>query len=73
MYFEQPESAGHYEVVPLVHTDFIDLKHLSSTIMNASSVSRINWMKVKCLQFEKNQPLQGVMQLRYSHEGEYHP
>jgi len=58
-----------YEVVPLVHTDFMDLKHLSSTIMRASAASKINWMQVKCLKFEKNHP--GMIQFRYSHKGEY--
>jgi len=56
-------------VVPLEHNDFTDLKYLSSTIMRVASASKINWMKVKCLKFEKNQP--GVIQFRYSHEGDY--
>ena len=67
--FRAARKRRPYEVVRLEHTDFIDLKHLSSTIMRAASASRINWMKVKCLKFEKNQA--GVIQFRYSHEGDY--
>lgn len=67
--FRAARKRKPYDVVSLAHTDFLDLKHMSSAIMRLSSVTKINWLKVKCLKFEKSQP--GVIQFRYSHHEEY--
>jgi len=58
-----------YEVIPLHYSDFLDLKQMCHSLLRESAASKIRWMSVKCLRFDKENP--GVIQVRYSHEGDY--
>lgn len=62
-----------YEVNELKFTDFIDLRRLSSDLLNNKSVNtegeRVNWLKIKCFKIEKVSP--NLVKYRYSHSGNY--
>lgn len=62
-----------YNVTELLFSDMIDVKKLASQIMLNRSVctdgSKVNWLKIKCLRFEKDLP--GIVQIRYDYEGSY--
>lgn len=62
-----------YNVTELSFNDMIDVKTLASKVMFNRSVctdgSKVNWLKIKCLRFEKECP--GIVQIRYDYEGSY--
>lgn len=62
--FRRARRHNQYEVVPMTHTDFIDLKKLSNTVLKNMRVASIQWMRVKCLMFSKNTP--DVIYFRYN-------
>lgn len=67
------KNARPYHVKELIFNDMIDVKALASNILVNKSIcsdgSKANWLKIKCLRFEKALP--GVIQLRYDYEGPY--
>lgn len=62
-----------YAVKELHYSDFLDLNILSKTILRNKSHdedgNKINWLKIKCIRFEKENPQ--FIQIRYDHTGSY--
>lgn len=69
--FRSARKRNPYEVCPLDYSEFLDLKHMSRSLVRttASDEGPVQWLKVKCLKFEREKP--GVIQFRYGHSGEY--
>ena len=72
--FRNARRNNPYTVVPMTHGCFFDLKQLSSkllkkTLQAEEDGSKLQWLKVKCFKFCKDQP--GIIQYRYGHEGPY--
>lgn len=67
------KKAQPFIVKELFFQDMIDVKALASEILINKTIcsdgSKANWLKIKCLRFEKALP--GVVQLRYDYEGPY--
>ena len=59
---------GPYSVHRMNHTDFFDVKQLSSEVVknrsNSSSGESVNWLAIKWLRFEKSRPF--TIQFKYS-------
>uniref|UniRef100_A0A6P7G7I4 Uncharacterized protein LOC114338671 n=1 Tax=Diabrotica virgifera virgifera TaxID=50390 RepID=A0A6P7G7I4_DIAVI len=66
------KSTG-YNVRQMNFSDFRDLTDLSTKLIKNRNKntegSIVNWLKIKCLKYEKNKP--GVIQYRYDHTSEF--
>jgi len=69
--FRSARKRNPYEVCPPEYSEFLDLKHMSRSLVRttASDEGQIQWLKVKCLKFERDKP--GVIQFHYDHSGKY--
>jgi len=67
--FRSARMKRPHEVIPLHYSDFLDLKQMCHSLLRESAASKIRWMSVKCLKFDKEKP--GMIEVRYSHEGDY--
>lgn len=68
------KNATPYKVTELSYKGMIDVKELASKIIKNRTLTgdgkeKVNWLKIKCLRFEKNLP--GVIQFRYDYDGPY--
>ena len=61
-----------YEATQLSFLDMLDLKTLSPTLIKNKNMNteneKMNWLKIKCLRYEKLSP--GIIYYRYGYTGE---
>lgn len=67
------KNAPPYEVYELKYNDIIDTKELAARLISNKTMAqdgkKVQWLKVKCLRYEKTNP--GVIKFRYGYDGEY--
>lgn len=67
------KDAPPYQVQEIKYNDIIDTKELAATLITNKTMAqdgkKVQWLKIKCLRYEKTNP--GIIKFRYGYDGEY--